>query len=66
MQLWQAVLVEQDWVVLSGLSAVVSCNGERGGNMIREDNAGLSLSLQRPIRDLLHQLPNFQVTLPEH
>lgn len=47
--------------MLSGLSAVVAYDGERGNNMIREFDKGLTVTIQRPIRDLLERLPRFQV-----
>ncbi len=55
------MLYEEDSVVLSGLSAVMVHDGERGNNMIREFDAGLNVIMQRPIRDLLQRLPRFQV-----
>ncbi|KAK9908805.1 hypothetical protein WJX75_003140 [Coccomyxa subellipsoidea] len=57
----KAVLYEEDTIVLSGLSAVMAHDGERGNNMIREFDTGLSVTMQRPIRDLLQCLPKFQV-----
>ena len=47
--------------MLSGLRAVVSSDGEHGENMIREDEAGFTVALRRPVRDLLKQLPNIEV-----
>ena len=47
--------------MLSGLRAVVSAEGEHGENMIREDEAGFTVMLRRPIRDLRRQLPNIEV-----
>ena len=57
----QAVLLEEDTLVLSGLRAVVSAEGEHGENMIREDEAGFTVMLRRPVRDLRRQLPNIEV-----
>ena len=57
----QAVLLEEDTLVLSGLRAVVSAEGEHGENMIRKDEAGFTVMLRRPVRDLRRQLPNVEV-----
>ena len=57
----QAVLLEEDTLVLSGLRAVVSAEGEHGENMIREDEAGFTVMLRRPVRDLRKELPNIEV-----
>ena len=61
MRCLQAVLLEEDTLVLSGLRAVVSAEGEHGENMIREDEAGFTVMLRRPVRDLRRQLPNIEV-----
>lgn len=55
--------MEEDQVVLSGLSAVVSSDGERGNNMIREYDAGIKITMRRPLRDLYNKLPRFQVEM---
>lgn len=55
------MLLEEDTLVLSGLRAVVSSDGEHGENLIREDEAGFTVMLRRPVRDLLKQLPNIEV-----
>lgn len=47
--------------MLSGLRAVVSSDGEHGENLIREDEAGFTVALRRPVRDLRKQLPNIEV-----
>ena len=47
--------------MLSGLRAVVSSDGEHGENLIREDEAGFTITLTRPVRDLRKQLPNIEV-----
>ena len=47
--------------MLSGLRAVVSSEGEHGENLIREDEAGFTVLLRRPVRDLRRQLPNIEV-----
>ena len=57
----QAVLLEEDTLVLSRLRAIVSADGEQGENMIREGKAGFTVALRRPVRDLLKQLPNIEV-----
>lgn len=55
------MLLEEDTLVLSGLRAVVSSDGEHGENLIREDEAGFTVLLRRPVRDLRKQLPNIEV-----
>lgn len=56
------MLLEEDTLVLSGLRAVVSSDGEHGENMIREDEAGFTVMLRRPVRDLLKQLCNIEAS----
>ncbi len=58
------MLYEEDTIVLSDLSAVMVHDGESGNNMIREFDTGLTVNMQRPIRDLLQCLPRFQVSMP--
>ena len=57
------MLLEEDHITFSGWSTSVSVGGERGENIIREADAGLDITVQRPLRDLLHRVPRFGVRL---
>ena len=58
---WQAVLLEEDWVVLRDMGAYVAEGGRRGENLIREYDAGMRIRLRRPLRDRARRMPAFEV-----
>jgi hypothetical protein len=57
------VLLEEDWVVLRDMGAYVAEGGRRGGNLIREYDAGMRVRLRRPLRDRYRRMPKFEVGL---
>ena len=54
-------LMEQDSISFSKLQAEVQAQGHQGGNIIREFDEGMSLTLQRPLQDLSGKLPKISV-----
>ena len=58
-------LVEQDSITLSNLQAVVQAQGHQGGNIIREFDDGMRLTLQRPLQDSTNTVPKTSVC-PAH
>ncbi|KAK9819963.1 hypothetical protein WJX72_004515 [[Myrmecia] bisecta] len=59
----KAVLLEQDVLTLKELSATVTANGKRGDNLIRDYDAGITVRLQRPLRDVLQSVPAMEVAI---
>ena len=53
--------MEQDSITLSKLQAAVQAQGHQGGNIIREFDDGMSLTLQRPLQDVAGKLPKTSV-----
>ena len=58
---WQAVLLEEDWVVLRDMGAYVAEGGRRGENLVREYDAGMRIRLRRPLSDRARRMPAFEV-----
>ena len=54
-------LVEQDSITLSHLQATVQAQGHQGGNLIREFDDGMRLTLQRPLKDATNTLAKTSV-----
>ena len=54
-------LVEQDSITLSHLQAIVQAQGHQGGNIIREFDDGMRLTLQRPLQDATSTIPKTSV-----
>ena len=59
----QAVIVEHDSLTFKDISAVVSANGKRGNNIIREYEQGMQLELRRPVRDVQQSLPGIELSI---
>jgi len=49
--------------VLRDMGAYVAEGGRRGGNLIREYDAGMRVRLRRPLRDRYRRMPKFEVGL---
>ncbi len=59
----QAVIVEHDSLTFKDISAVVSANGKRGNNIIREYEQGMQLDLRRPVHDSQQTLPGIELSI---
>lgn len=53
--------MEQDVIKLRDLRAQVLAEGHQGGNIIREFDDGMQLSLHRPVLDRAGTLPGMSV-----
>ena len=61
--LLQAVIVEHDSLIFKDISAVVSADGKRGNNIIREYEQGMQLDLRRPVHDPPQTLPGIELSI---
>ena len=61
--LLQAVIVEHDTLIFKDISAVVSADGKRGNNVIREYEQGMQLDLRRPVHDPGQTLPGIELSI---
>lgn len=59
----QAVIVEHDSLIFKEISAVVSADGKRGNNIIREYEQGMQLDLHRPVHDPPQTLPGIELSI---
>ncbi|KAK9827173.1 hypothetical protein WJX74_009221 [Apatococcus lobatus] len=59
----EAVIVEHDSLIFKDISAVVSADGKRGNNIIREYEQGMQLDLRRPVHDPPQNLPGIELSI---
>ena len=57
----QAVLVEEDKLTLEGLGLCLSEGGKLGQNIIKEYDAGTTISIRRALKDDYQSLPKTSV-----
>lgn len=61
----QAILVEEDKVTLEGLGACLQTEGKLGQNIVREYDAGTTISVRRGLQDVKRILPKTAVSFSE-
>lgn len=59
----QAVCLDNDVLTMTGLSTVLTTDGVRGENIIREYDEGMTITLRRPVRDILGAMPGIEVSI---
>ena len=59
----QAVCLDNDVLTMTGLSATLTTDGVRGENIIREYDEGMTITLRRPVRDMLGAMPGIEVSI---